>query len=108
MLQRLGGQTGTPVAETFGGKGAVQVNADCQLGGIGLEGTPTTDFLAVDADLVVHVGTRLTDFTTAPQSLFANPLVRFASINVTEADAVKQGATAVIADARLALAALLE
>jgi 3D-(3,5/4)-trihydroxycyclohexane-1,2-dione acylhydrolase (decyclizing) len=55
---------------------------------------------------VVHVGTRLTDFATASQSLFANPDVRFASINVVEHDAVKQGATAVIADARLALAAL--
>lgn len=108
VLQQLGEQTGMPIAETFGGKGAVQITADWQLGGIGLEGTPATNLLAADADLVVHVGTRLTDFTTASQSLFANPLVRFASINLTEADAVKQGATAVIADARLGLTALLE
>lgn len=108
VLERLGEQTGVPIAETFGGKGAVQVNADWQLGGIGLEGTPATNVLAADADLVVHVGTRLTDFTTASQSLFANPLVRFASINLTEADAVKQGAAAVVADARLALEALVE
>jgi 3D-(3,5/4)-trihydroxycyclohexane-1,2-dione acylhydrolase (decyclizing) len=105
-LRDLADATGIPVAETFGGKGAVQVDADWQLGGIGLEGTPATNLVAADADLVVHVGTRLTDFTTASQSLFANPLVRFASINLTESDAVKQGATAVVADARLGLAAL--
>ena len=74
---------GIPVAETFAGKGAVQRAGDWwQLGGIGLEGTPATNELARQADLVLTVGSRLTDFATASQSLFEHPDVRFASINV--------------------------
>ncbi len=105
-LTELGKQTLLPISETFAGKGAVTEDGPWSVFGIGLEGSPTTNRLAERADLIVHVGTRLTDFATASQSLFANPDVRFASINVVEHDAVKQGATAVIADARLALAAL--
>ena len=105
-LTELGRATHLPVSETFAGKGAVTADGPWSVFGIGLEGSPTTNRLAERADLVVHVGTRLTDFATASQSLFANPEVRFASINVVEHDAVKQGATAVIADARLALEAL--
>lgn len=107
VLQALGQKTGLPISETFGGKGAVQIATEWQLGGIGLEGTPATNALAAQADLIVHIGTRLTDFVTASQSLFANPDVRFASINIAEADAIKQGATAIIADARLGIEALL-
>ncbi|MEJ6488709.1 3D-(3,5/4)-trihydroxycyclohexane-1,2-dione acylhydrolase (decyclizing) [Leucobacter sp. USCH14] len=105
-LTELGRTTHLPVGETFAGKGAVAADGPWSVFGIGLEGSPTTNRLAERADLIVHVGTRLTDFATASQSLFANPEVRFASINVVEHDAVKQGATAVIADARLALEAL--
>jgi 3D-(3,5/4)-trihydroxycyclohexane-1,2-dione acylhydrolase (decyclizing) len=72
-----------------------------------LEGTPATNKLAKQADLILHVGTRLTDFITASQSLFVNPGVRFASINVCEHDGFKQGASTVVADARLALEALI-
>jgi 3D-(3,5/4)-trihydroxycyclohexane-1,2-dione acylhydrolase (decyclizing) len=107
-LEALADATGIPVAETFSGKGAIQVKADWQLGGIGLEGSPATNTLAMKADLILHIGTRLTDFATASQSLFANPQVRFISINISEFDAVKQGAHAVIGDAKLALLALGE
>jgi 3D-(3,5/4)-trihydroxycyclohexane-1,2-dione acylhydrolase (decyclizing) len=106
-LAALAGELGLPVTETFGGKGAVQEDAWWGMGGLGLEGNPAANALAADADLVVHIGTRLTDFATASQSIFGHPQVRFASINVVEKDARKQGAVPVTADAKLALAALL-
>lgn len=105
-LTELAQRTLLPVSETFAGKGAITADGPWSVFGIGLEGSPTTNRLASRADLIVHIGTRLTDFATASQSLFANPEVRFASINIVEHDAVKQGATAVIADAKLALEAL--
>jgi 3D-(3,5/4)-trihydroxycyclohexane-1,2-dione acylhydrolase (decyclizing) len=105
-LEALAAAAGIPVAETFAGKGAVQQRAWWQLGGIGLEGTPATNELAASADLVLTVGSRLTDFATASQSLFQNQDVRFASINVDGQDAGRLGATAIIADAKRALAAL--
>jgi 3D-(3,5/4)-trihydroxycyclohexane-1,2-dione acylhydrolase (decyclizing) len=83
-LEALATGAGIPVAETFAGKGAVQQRAWWQLGGIGLEGTPAANDLAGEADLVLTVGSRLTDFATASQSLFQHPQVRFASINVSE------------------------
>ena len=105
-LGDLAAAAGIPVAETFAGKGAVQEPAWWQLGGIGLEGTPATNELAAEADFVLTVGSRLTDFATASQSLFANPDVRFASINLDVHDAGRLGATAIVADAKRALAAL--
>jgi 3D-(3,5/4)-trihydroxycyclohexane-1,2-dione acylhydrolase (decyclizing) len=105
-LEALASAAGIPVAETFAGKGAVQQRAWWQLGGIGLEGTPATNELAASADLVLTVGSRLTDFATASQSLFQNKDVRFASINVDGQDAGRLGATVIIADAKRALAAL--
>jgi 3D-(3,5/4)-trihydroxycyclohexane-1,2-dione acylhydrolase (decyclizing) len=107
-LERLAGAVGIPVAETFAGKGAVQQQEWWQLGGIGLEGTPAVNALAREADLVLTVGSRLTDFATASHSLFANPAVRFASVNVSPHDAGRLGATGIIADARAALAALAD
>ena len=107
-LEALAAAAGVPVAETFAGKGAVQQRAWWQLGGIGLEGTPATNDLAREADLVVTVGSRLTDFATASQSLFQHPEVRFASINVNPYDAGRLGATGIVADAKRALAALAE
>ena len=105
-LAALAEQLGIPVLETFAGKGAVQQDVWWGMGGVGLEGNPAANSLAADADLVLHVGTRLTDFTTGSQSLFANPRVRFASVNVVDRDARKQGATPLVGDARLALTAL--
>ncbi|HEY4725510.1 MAG TPA: 3D-(3,5/4)-trihydroxycyclohexane-1,2-dione acylhydrolase (decyclizing) [Actinomycetota bacterium] len=107
-LEALAEAAGIPVAETFAGKGAVQRRAWWQLGGIGLEGTPATNDLAREADLVLTVGSRLTDFATASQSLFQHPEVRFASINVNPYDAGRLGATGIVADAKRALAALAE
>jgi 3D-(3,5/4)-trihydroxycyclohexane-1,2-dione acylhydrolase (decyclizing) len=105
-LEALAAAAGIPVAETFAGKGAVQQRAWWQLGGIGLEGTPATNEVAAAADLVLTVGSRLTDFATASQSLFGNPGVRFASINVDVHDAGRLGATGIVADAKRALAVL--
>ena len=105
-LAGLAAEFGIPVTETFAGKGAVQHDAWWAMGGIGVEGNPAANALAAAADLVLHVGTRLTDFTTASQSIFAEPGVRFASINVTDHDARKQGASPIVADARRALLAL--
>lgn len=99
---------GVPVVETFAGKGAVKLDAWWGAGGLGLEGNQAANTLAKEADLILHVGTRLTDFATASQSLFQHPAVRFASINVNDHDAQKQGATTLLADARLALEALAE
>ena len=107
-LERLAATAGLPVLETFAGKGAVQQQAWWQIGGIGLEGTPAANTLAREADLVLTVGARLTDFATASHSLFANPAVRFASVNVNPRDADRLGATGIVADARQALAALAD
>src|SRR5256885_4823791 len=103
-LERLAGTAGLPVLETFAGKGAVQQRTWWQIGGIGLEGTPAANTLAREADLVLTVGARLTDFATASHSLFANPAVRFASVNVNPRDADRLGAPGIVADARQALA----
>jgi 3D-(3,5/4)-trihydroxycyclohexane-1,2-dione acylhydrolase (decyclizing) len=107
-LERLAGTVGIPVLETFAGKGAVQQRAWWQIGGIGLEGTPAANTLAREADLVLTVGARLTDFATASHSVFAHPAVRFASINVNPRDADRLDATGIVADARQALAALAD
>ena len=105
-LEALANATGIPVAETFGGKGAIQKPGDWHVWGIGLEGSPETNRLVEQADVIIHVGTRLTDFATGSQSLFANPDVQFVSLNVSEFDGVKQGAQTIVSDARVGLAAL--
>ena len=95
---------GLPVAETSAGKGSLTGPA-C-VGGIGVNGTGAANELAAAADVVLCVGTRLSDFTTASRSLFAAPDVRFVAINVDSADAHALGALPVLADARAALEAL--
>jgi 3D-(3,5/4)-trihydroxycyclohexane-1,2-dione acylhydrolase (decyclizing) len=105
-LATFAGEMGAPVAETFGGKGAVQGKAWWAVGGLGVEGNPAANALAAKADVVLSVGSRLTDFATGSQSLFQGTDVRFASINVSDHDASKQGALPIVADARLALMAL--
>ena len=102
------GSAGIPVLETMAGKGAVQQRAWWQIGGIGLEGTPVNNDLVREADFVLTVGSRLTDFPTASQSLFENPDVQFASINVNGYDAQRLGATGIVGDAKRALAALAD
>lgn len=97
--------TGIPVAETSAGKGVMAAHP-LNLGGIGVNGTAAARTIAEQADVVITVGTRLTDFTTGSLSLFRHPDVRFLSINVAAPDAYKLGATPLVADARLALEAL--
>ena len=99
---------GIPVGETFGGKGAMRESSDWAIGGFGVTGTPTGARIAAEADLIIAVGTRLTDFSTGSQSAFSHPDVRFIGINVAGHDAFKQGALPVTADAREALTALTE
>ncbi|MEN9736410.1 MAG: hypothetical protein RL129_1121 [Actinomycetota bacterium] len=105
-LEALANATGIPVCETFGGQSAVQNPGDWFMYGIGLEGAPHTNRLVEKADVVISIGTRLTDFATASQSIFLNPKVKFVSINVTELDAFKQGATPILGDAKLSITAL--
>jgi 3D-(3,5/4)-trihydroxycyclohexane-1,2-dione acylhydrolase (decyclizing) len=105
-LEALANATGIPVAETFGGKGAVQQPGPWHVMGVGLEGSPETNKLVNKADVVLHIGTRLTDFATASQSIFHNPDVQFVSLNVSEFDGVKQGAATIVADTKKGLAAL--
>jgi 3D-(3,5/4)-trihydroxycyclohexane-1,2-dione acylhydrolase (decyclizing) len=99
---------GIPVGETFAGKGSIQEDSALLVGGVGLEGTPAAYEALRAADLVISVGTRLTDFATGSQSLFQDPGVRFVAVNITDRDARKEGALPVVADAREALRALRE
>ena len=107
-LQEVSEALGIPVGETFAGKGAVRGESALLLGGHGVTATPSSAKLASQADLVISVGTRLTDFTTGSQSAFQHPDVKFISINVSGRDAYKQGALPIIADAREALRSLSE
>lgn len=106
VLREFASATGIPVADTQAGKGAVNWDHECAVGGIGATGTAAANELARSADLVIGVGTRYSDFTTASHTIFENPDVRFVSINVQGFDAAKQSSTAVVADARAGLAAL--
>jgi 3D-(3,5/4)-trihydroxycyclohexane-1,2-dione acylhydrolase (decyclizing) len=105
-LAALADATGIPVGETQAGRGALRSDHPSALGAIGATGTAAANRLARDADLVIGVGTRWSDFTTASKSAFQDPGVRFVNVNVAGFDASKQSALAVEADARLALEAL--
>jgi len=105
-LRRFADETGIPVAETQAGKGSLPYDHPASLGAIGATGTSAANRVARDADLVIGIGTRWSDFTTASKSVFQDPNVRFVNVNVAEADVYKQGGIAVTADARLTLEAL--
>jgi 3D-(3,5/4)-trihydroxycyclohexane-1,2-dione acylhydrolase (decyclizing) len=105
-LQDFAEGLGIPVAETFAGKGSLRNTSPLALGGHGLEGTGAAATIIGRADLVICIGTRLTDFATGSQSCFNHPQVRFIHINVCSRDAHKQGALPITADAREALRAL--
>ncbi len=102
-LARFTAQTGIAVGETQAGKAALLHDHPQSLGAIGATGTPGANIIAREADLVIAIGTRLSDFTTASKTAFQNPNVRFIAINVNELDAHKHAALALIADARAAL-----
>ncbi len=105
-LRAFAERTGIPVAETQAGKGALDWDHPANVGAIGVTGTVAANTLAAEADLVIGIGTRWTDFTTGSRALFARRDVRFANINVAEVDAPKMGALAVVGDARVTLEAL--
>ncbi|KAA6221820.1 3D-(3,5/4)-trihydroxycyclohexane-1,2-dione acylhydrolase (decyclizing) [Streptomyces albofaciens JCM 4342] len=107
-LRALADATGIPVASTQAGKGSLRHDHPADVGGIGHTGTATADALARGADLVLGVGTRYTDFTTASATLFAAPGVRFVNLNIASFDAHKLAATSLVADARAGLQALTE
>jgi 3D-(3,5/4)-trihydroxycyclohexane-1,2-dione acylhydrolase (decyclizing) len=106
-LQEFARRFGIPVAETSAGKGTMG-SGQMAVGGLGVNGTRAANALAEQADLVICVGTRLTDFTTGSHSLFQHADVRFVGVNVNAADAHKVSALPVVGDARAALEELTE
>jgi 3D-(3,5/4)-trihydroxycyclohexane-1,2-dione acylhydrolase (decyclizing) len=96
-------QCGIPAGETMAGKGALRYDHPLCLGGVGVTGTLAANRIARDADLVIGIGTRFSDFTTASKTAFQNPDVRFININVAEFDACKHHALPLVGDARAAL-----
>ncbi|MFI6077874.1 3D-(3,5/4)-trihydroxycyclohexane-1,2-dione acylhydrolase (decyclizing) [Actinoplanes sp. NPDC051343] len=106
-LDRFARETGIPVADTQAGKGAVSWDHPSSVGGVGSTGTPVANRLAREADVIIGVGTRYSDFTTASRTAFQHPDVKFVNINVAAFDAAKQAAYPIVADARAGLSALL-
>jgi 3D-(3,5/4)-trihydroxycyclohexane-1,2-dione acylhydrolase (decyclizing) len=106
QLDRLARATGIPVADTQAGKGALSWDHPCAVGGVGATGTPVANALARDADVVIGIGTRYSDFVTASRTAFAHPDVRFVNLNVAGFDAAKHSGVALVADARAGLEAL--
>jgi 3D-(3,5/4)-trihydroxycyclohexane-1,2-dione acylhydrolase (decyclizing) len=107
-LAAFAAQTGIPVVETQAGKGSLPYDHPQALGAMGVTGTPGANLLAREADLILGVGTRYSDFTTASQTAFQNPTVRFVNINVCEFDAGKQLALPLTGDALVTLQELAE
>lgn len=105
-LAALASDTGIPVAESQAGKGSLRYDHPQSVGAIGSTGTTAANALASEADVVIGIGTRYSDFTSASRTAFNNPDVRFVNINVASLDAVKQGGVSVVADAREAVDAL--
>jgi 3D-(3,5/4)-trihydroxycyclohexane-1,2-dione acylhydrolase (decyclizing) len=106
-LAELSSRCGIPVAETSAGKGALP-DGELALGGVGVTGTRAANALAREADLIICVGTRLIDLTTGSHSLFQDPALRAVGINLVARDAYKLGALPLVADAKLALRALVD
>ena len=95
--------TGIPVCETQAGKGSLAFDHPQELGAVGVTGTPGANILAREADLVIGIGTRYSDFTSASKTAFQDPQVRFININVAEFDAYKHSALPLLGDARVTL-----
>ena len=100
--------TGIPVGETQAGKGALPYDDPAALGAVGVTGTPGANIMAREADLVLGIGTRYSDFTTASKTAFQDPAVCFVNLNVCELDAFKHAGLALVGDARVGLEALRE
>lgn len=99
--------TGIPVAETFAGKGSLPYNHPLNLGAVGATGTPGANKISEEADLVIGIGTRYSDFTTASKTAFQNPDVKFININIAEFDSFKHGALPLTSDAKACLEELI-
>ncbi|HEX8967096.1 MAG TPA: 3D-(3,5/4)-trihydroxycyclohexane-1,2-dione acylhydrolase (decyclizing) [Chloroflexota bacterium] len=106
LLRAFAERTGVPVAETMAGKGSLPHDHPLNLGALGATGTFAANQVARDADLVIGVGTRYSDFTTASKTAFQHPRVRFVNINVAAFDAAKHAALPLVGDARVTLAEL--
>ncbi len=107
-LSSFAESTGIPVGETQAGKGALRYDHPLSLGAIGVSGTPGANIIAREADLVIGIGTRYSDFTTASKTAFQNPAVIFININIAEFDAHKHAGLPIVSDARAALEELAE
>jgi 3D-(3,5/4)-trihydroxycyclohexane-1,2-dione acylhydrolase (decyclizing) len=107
-LRRFCEQTGIPVGETQAGKGSLPYDHPSALGAIGVTGTFAANRAAAEADLVIGVGTRWTDFTTASKTAFRHPDVRFVNVNVADFDAAKHAGLPLVGDARATLERLAE
>lgn len=107
-LRQFAERHGIPVAETQAGKGALAWDHPLALGGIGVTGTSAANRMAREADLILAVGTRLQDFTTASRTLVGRGDKPLIQLNAARFDATKQGARPLVADARLGLEALSE
>lgn len=108
QLQRLVQRTGIPVGETQAGKGSLAFDQAGALGALGATGTLAANRIAAEADVVIGVGTRYSDFTTASKTAFQDPDVRFVSVNIADADAHKLAGIALHGDARATIEALDE
>ncbi|MDB5979116.1 MAG: iolD [Pseudomonas sp.] len=107
-LQAFAERFDIPFAETQAGKSAIVSAHPLNLGGLGETGTLAANLLAKEADLIIGVGTRYSDFTTASKWLFQNPEVQFLNLNVSAFDAQKLDGVQMLADAKVALLALTE
>lgn len=107
-LAEFASRTGIPVCETQAGKGSLPFNCLEQLGAVGVTGTPGANITAREADLIIGIGTRYGDFTTASKTAFQNPAVRFININIAEFDSHKQSALPLTSDARACLEELAD
>src|SRR6185369_501976 len=96
-LRRFAEATGVPVAETQAGKGSLRYDHPLSLGAVGATGTTAANTLAREADVVIGIGTRWSDFTTASRTAFAQPGVRFVNVNIAAFDAAKHSGLSIVA-----------
>jgi 3D-(3,5/4)-trihydroxycyclohexane-1,2-dione acylhydrolase (decyclizing) len=108
ILQELAEKTGIPVTETFAGKGSLPYDHPSSLGATGATGTPGANEFTSEADLVIGIGTRYSDFTTASKTAFQNPHLKFININIAEFDSFKHSALPLTSDAKVCLEELLQ
>jgi 3D-(3,5/4)-trihydroxycyclohexane-1,2-dione acylhydrolase (decyclizing) len=106
-LRRFVEQSGIPVGETMAGKGSLRYDHPLNLGAVGTTGASAANQYARDADLIIGIGTRYSDFTTASKTQFQHPDLRFININAAEFDAYKHLALPLVGDARATIEELM-